>query len=130
MEKKVFHEGLIAETEQGPFLIGKKCCQCGRIQFPHGKLCTNCLCKDSEDVLIGQKGILFSFTTTYGATATIQPPFAVGYITTEEGLRIFAPLRMEEDKPFFIGAKMELEIADLWTEGETIVTGYRYKMVD
>lgn len=126
MEQNVFHEGLIAETEHGPALIGKKCARCGKIQFPGGKLCTDCLCRDTEDVLIGRRGTLFSFTTTYGPTATIQPPFAVGYITTEEGLRVFAPLRMEEGRPFAIGAKVALEVAPLWTEGDTAVTGYRY----
>lgn len=130
MEQRAFHEGLFTQTEQGAFLIGKKCSQCGKIRFPHGKLCTSCLSQDSEDVLIAQRGTLFSYTTTYGPTATIQPPFAVGYITTEEGLRIFAPLRMEEDKPFAIGAEMELELAELWTEGDTSVTGYRYRLAD
>lgn len=130
MDRKMFHDGIVAEGADGPVLIGKKCCRCGKIQFPPAKVCTGCLGTETENIAIGKRGKLFSFTTTYGPTATIQPPFAVGYITTEEGLRIFAPLRMEEGKPFAIGAEMELEIAELWTQGDTAISGYRYRLAE
>ncbi len=32
-----------------------------------------------------------------------KPPYAVGYIKMPEGIRIFAPLKMVEEKPFKVG---------------------------
>lgn len=137
MEKKMFHEGLVLETEQGPFLIGKKCPQCGYIQFPNGKICEKCLCDTLEDMPVGQRGKIFSYTTTYGRVSKMRSPFACGYIELPEGLRVFAPLRMEEGRDFEIGQDVELEIAELWEETETqedgtetpvSVTGYQYRI--
>ncbi len=129
-DKKHFHENLFLETEQGPFLIGKKCRKCGNVQFPQKNFCEKCLSKDIEDVSIGQRGKLFSYTTTYGKAANFDSPFSTGYIELPEGLRIFAPLRTEENQSFKTGAEMELEIAELWEEDGVAVTGYRYKLAD
>lgn len=127
-EKKFFHANLFLQTDQGPFLVGKKCCECGYIQFPQKNFCEKCLSREVEDICIGQRGTLFSFTTTYGKSARIEPPFSTGYIQLPEGVRVFAPLRTEESKNLKIGAEMELEIADLWEEDGLIITGYRYRL--
>lgn len=126
-EKRVFHDGLIAETEGGTRLIGRKCKKCGKIQFPQKGVCMYCLSDDGEDVLIGEHAKLFSFTTTYSPAANFQPPFTVGYLELPEGVRIFSQIREEEDVSLRIGMDMELELADLWEEEDAVVTGYRYK---
>ena len=130
MERELFHDGLVHEGADGPSLIGKKCCACGRIIFPNGKVCPVCNGKETEDVLMGRTGKLFSFTTTYGPVAKMKPPIAVGYIETPEGVRVFAPLRIEEGKPFEIGMDMVLEVADLWEEDGVIKTGYQYRIAE
>ena len=126
-EKKMFHEDLFVETEQGIFLIAKKCSECGNIQFPQKGFCQKCLNEQLDDVLIGQKGTLFSFTTTFGKFSNMTGPFDVGYIELPEGIRVFAPIRKEETEEYAIGMEMELEEADLWEEEDTVITGYRYR---
>lgn len=128
MVKELFHDGLVSEGADGPSLIGKKCRACGRILFPNGQVCPDCGGKENDPVLMGRTGRLFSYTITYGPVAKRKPPLAVGYVETPEGVRVFAPLRMEEDKSFTIGMDMELEIADLWEEDGVVKTGYQYKI--
>lgn len=130
MEKMMFHENLVRESGLGAYLIGKQCRKCGNIVFPTGKFCTDCLCEEMDEALFGQTGKLFSFTTTYGPVAKMKPPFAVGYIETPEGVRVFAPLRIEEGKPFEVGMDMVLEVAELWEEDGVSFTGYQYKIAD
>lgn len=130
MKKMMFHEGLVCESGLGTYLIGKKCRKCGNIVFPTGKFCTDCLSEEMDEALFGQTGTLFSFTTTYGPVAKMKPPFAVGYIETPEGVRVFAPLRLEENRPFRIGMKMALEVAELWNEDGVSYTGYQYRIAD
>ena len=127
MERKIFNENLVAQTENGPALIAKKCLACGRIQFPQKGVCPYCLGEENEDVLIGRHAKLFSFTTTYSPAANFKPPFTVGYLSLPEGVRVFSQLK--DDVPLEIGMDMELEIADLWEENDCIVTGYRYRPV-
>lgn len=130
MERELFRDHLVRETTDGTFLIGKKCKSCGKIQFPNAGLCTDCLCEEHDEVLIGSEGTLFSYTVTNGKVAKLTPPFAVGYIEILEGLRIFAPLKLEKDKDFEIGMKMALEIGDLWEEDGVIKTGYVYRIAE
>jgi len=46
-----------------------------------------------------------------------------------EGIRIFAPLKMIENKPFKIGMDMEVTIETLWSEGDTEIVGYKFKPI-
>lgn len=130
MERKMFHDGLVTDTEQGPSLIGKECPQCGYIQFPNGKICEKCGCDRLEDIPVGRTGTPFSYTTTYSPVQKLKPPFACGYVELPEGLHVFAPLRYEDAEAFEIGKTVELEIADLWQENDAVITGYRYRLAD
>ncbi len=126
-EKRMFYPDLFTETENGPRLIAGKCTKCGKIRFPQTGVCPNCLNESSERVYVGEKGKLFSFTTTYGPVAKLEPPFTIGYVDLPEGVRIFAQLELEQDFKYEIGMDMELETADLWEEEDAVVTGYRYR---
>ncbi len=130
MNRELFREGIVREIEGGVCLVGKRCTKCGHMIFPIGKFCTQCLNEETEEMAFGQTGTLFSFTTTYGPVSKRKPPLAVGYIETDDGVRVFAPLHLEEDRPFEIGMKMKLEIADLWEEDDVAYTGYQYRIAD
>lgn len=130
MEKRMFHEDLFGESDNGAYLLGKKCLKCGNIQFPQKGFCQKCLNENMVDLQIGKKGTLFSYTTTYGRVSKLKGPFDVGYIMLEEGIRIFAPIKKSVDQEYQIGQEMELEIIDLWTleEEGVMETGYGYKV--
>lgn len=125
-ERKMFHEGLIKETEDGVFLRAARCSKCGKIQFPAKDLCTECLSEEKEEQLIGNRGTIYTVTTTYSPVSGFLPPLTIAYVETKEGLRVFAPLKTEEE-PYEIGMEVELSIADLWEEKDAVVTGYRYQ---
>ena len=130
MEREMFHEDLFGEIDGKVFLLGKQCPKCGNIQFPQKGFCQKCLNENMTDLQIGARGKLFSYTTTYGRVDRRKGPFDVGYIQLEEGIRVFAPIRKEEEQVYQIGQEMELEIVDLWEEDEIIKTGYGYKVVE
>ena len=127
-ESKPFQEGLFTETGPGAFLIGSQCEACGKITFPPSGICSNCFSDQNHAIHFGRFGTLFSYTTTFSPAARLTPPFSSGYVVTDEGTRVFAPLLPNEEIPFHIGQRMELEIAELWEEDGTAVTGYRYRI--
>jgi len=56
-------------------------------------------------------------------------PYAIGYVDMPEGVRVFAPLKAEEGKPFKIGMEMEVVIDELWQEEDRRIVGYKFKPV-
>lgn len=129
-KREMFQPNLFCETKNGPRLIALQCRDCGSIQFPQKGCCKNCSSRDLKEVEIGERGTLYSFTTNYGKLGRWKAPFTNGWIDLPEGVRLFAPLRQEEQEELAIGKEVELEIADLWTEEDgTIKTGYRYHLV-
>jgi len=56
-----------------------------------------------------------------------EAPFYAGWVNAQEGVRVFAPLVIEEEAQLTIGMKMELLVAELWQEGSRSVVGYKYR---
>jgi uncharacterized OB-fold protein len=82
-----------------------------------------------EEVVLSRLGKLYSFTIGRMASTHFQPPYAVGLVDLPEGVRVFAPLKMTEDKPFKVGMDMEVVIEELWQENDKQVIGYKFKPV-
>jgi len=82
-----------------------------------------------EEVVLSRLGKLYSFTIGRMASTHFQPPYAVGLVDLPEGVRVFAPLKMTEDKPFKVGMDMEVVIEELWQENDKQVVGYKFKPV-
>ena len=116
------------QTESGPALRATRCLKCGKIQFPAKTLCTDCLDEESEDIPVGKYAKIFSFTTTYGQVSRMESPVTAAFLELPEGIRVFAPLKKEENIIYEIGTDMELDIDDLWEEENAIITGYVYKV--
>ncbi len=57
------------------------------------------------------------------------PPHAMGYVAFPEGVRVFAPLKIIEGKPFDVGMEMEVVIEKLADLDEKEVIGYVFKPV-
>ena len=82
-----------------------------------------------EEVVLSRRGKLYSYTIGRMASTHFQPPYAVGLVDLPEGVRIFAPLKMTEDKTYRIGMEMEVVIEELWQENDKQVIGYKFKPV-
>ncbi len=121
-------QGLFDEKEGGR-LIGNRCSSCERVYFPKARFCFNCFGKDMEDIILSRRGKLYSYTIGRMSSTHFQPPYVVGLIDLPEGVRVFAPLKVQEDQPLKIGMEMEVVIDVLWQEEGKSIIGYKFKPV-
>jgi uncharacterized OB-fold protein len=127
IKKVPIREGIFAEGPDGGRLVANKCKSCGQVFFPRVDYCFSCLGKDMEDIILARRGKLYSYTIGYMPSMHFEPPYAIGYVDMPESVRIFAPLKMVEGKPFKVGMEMEVVVEELWREGERQIIGYRFR---
>jgi len=128
-EKIPVREGAFAEGPDGGTLLANKCKSCGQIFFPKVASCLSCFSDELEDIALSRQGELYSYSVAHMPAGHFKPPYAVGYIKMPEGIRIFAPLKMVEEKPFKVGMKMSLVIGELWKEEDKEVIGYKFRPI-
>lgn len=105
----MFQHGLFERSEAGPCLLASRCRACGRTFFPRTGLCLDCLSDDIEARQLPRQGTLECFTTVMMPSVNIAPPYSVGYVRLEEGLRVFAPI---EAAGRALAAGMAMRLAD------------------
>ena len=128
-ERVYFQEGLFEERPDGPVLVCNQCTCFGQRYFPASEFCNACLGEEFESVALSTKGELYSYTITRVPVAKFPVPHAVGMISLpEDKVRLVAPLSIDEDHPFRVGAPVDLVVDTLWTEGDREVCGYKFKM--
>ena len=120
-------EGAFVQGAEGGTLLANKCKSCGQVFFPKAVFCLTCLNEDMQELKLSRNGKLYSYTIGHMPSMHFVPPYAIGYVDMPEGVKIFAPLKMMEDKPFKIGMDMEVVIEQLWQEGDNEVIGYKFK---
>ena len=128
-EKVPVREGTFIETSNGGALLANKCKSCGQIFFPKAQFCLSCFQEDVEEIILNRRGKLYSYVIAHMPSTHFEPPYAAGYVDLPEGVRIFAPLKMVEGRPFKVGMEMEVVIEKLWQEGDKEVIGYRFRAV-
>jgi uncharacterized OB-fold protein len=129
-ERVPVREDVFIEEADGWKLIGNKCKSCGQIFFPKAKkVCLNCSHEELQDIKLSSRGKLYSYTTVQVPTLHFNPPYAVGYVTLNDKVRIFTQLEEVKDKPFKINMEMELMIDKLWEQGDKDIIGYKFKPV-
>jgi uncharacterized protein len=121
------------EDGESPKLIGVKCNNCGEVIFPHKTVCPNCCSNNVQEIFIGPRGKLYSFTVIYQpAPIGYKGPIPYGVVKVEmpEGLRITGPSTISDPAQFIIGMKMELIIDKLFTDinGNDVI-GFKFKPV-
>jgi uncharacterized OB-fold protein len=125
MEKsKPIKDGIFTETPQGTRLQGNRCKECGQTFFPRVPLCLECAAEELEDLPLGNRGKLFTYSVINMPSANFKAPYAVGYVDLPEGVRIFTPLSMADSDSFSVGLDMELRAEPLWQEDDTDMIGF------
>jgi len=119
-------EGIFKQGPDGLTLLGCKCGACGKVSFPKLQRCPHCLNEELGELPLSQRGLLYSYTIVHMPTASLKPPYAVGWLETTEGVRVFAPLEMVDGKPFQVGMEMEVRVFPLWMDADKEVIGYRF----
>jgi uncharacterized OB-fold protein len=110
-----------------PRLLGSRCRACGEHFFPRRLVCARCLAQGCEDVLLGPRGTLWTWTWVHvpffgKKHVAAGVGYGVGQVDLPEGPRIQAVLSGAQHD-FRIGLPMELELETVreTPEGEAVV---------
>jgi uncharacterized OB-fold protein len=104
------------DADQAPRLLGSRCRSCGERFFPRRVVCARCLEKNTEEVTLGPRGTLYTWTYVhfplFGARRAGAGGYAVGQIDLPEGPRVQSVLSGGPED-FRIGMEMELDLETL-----------------
>jgi uncharacterized OB-fold protein len=119
-KQRPVHEGLFTWPSKTPQLIASKCKDCGELTFPRQDACPSCTGRNAEEVLLGRRGTLWTWTIQRfpppappfigDSDRETFVPFGVGYVELPEGIRVEARLTENDPEKLRIGMEMELVV--------------------
>lgn len=107
-------------------LVGGRCTNCGRHQFPRSPACPYCGADDVAEALLSQEGTLWAWTAVTAAPPGYrgEVPYGFGVVELPEGLRVLT--RLTESDPsklrFGQGVRMELVLLHRDDDGRDVLT--------
>ena len=122
------------DRDEPPRLLGSRCQACGEQFFPRREICAKCLHHGTDDVLLGPRGTLYTWTYVhfplFNSKRADSGGYGVGQIDLPEGPRIQAVLSGDLED-FRFGMEMELELETLREnkQGEEVVV-HRFRPVE
>jgi uncharacterized OB-fold protein len=122
------------DPAEAPRLLGSRCPACGEHFFPRRHVCAKCLAEGCEDVLLGPRGRLWTWTYVhvplFAKKDARVDAYGVGQVDLPEGPRVQAIL-MGGAEDFRIGIEMELDLETLRTDddGREVVI-FRFRPID
>lgn len=122
------------DPSDAPRLLGSRCRACGEHFFPRRHVCARCLAEGCEDVLLGPRGRLWTWTYVhvplFAKKDARVDAYGVGQVDLPEGPRVQAIL-LGGPEDFRIGIDMELDLETLRTDdGGREVVIFRFRPVD
>ncbi len=130
--RKFMEEGWFKDFGEGLALKGSRCQGCGKISFPAKPVCPACFESELQEVPLGRRGKLHTFTLSHMGPPGIQTPFVIGFIDLPEGIKLFSPLTQCEpwDTVLTVGMEMEMVIETVRRDEEGIdLIGYKFRPV-
>ena len=121
------------DEAEAPRLLGSRCTACGEHFFPRRMVCAKCLHEGTDDVEMGPRGRLWTWTFVhvplFAKKDAKVDAYGVGQVDLPEGPRIQAILNGGADD-FEIGMEMELdfEVLKQDKDGNDVVI-YRFRPV-
>ncbi|MBV8304856.1 MAG: Zn-ribbon domain-containing OB-fold protein [Acidimicrobiia bacterium] len=115
------HEGLFTTDADGaPRLIGARCANCGRHQFPHSSLCPYCGADDVAEVLLSVEGTLWAWTAVTAPPPGYRGdvPYGFGVVELPEGVRVLTRLTESDPARLRFGQDVRLHLVRLHTDDE------------
>lgn len=99
-----------------PRLLGSACRICGEVFFPRRVICAKCLEAGLDDLELGPRGTLYTYTWVhvplFGALRSDAAGYGVGQVDLEEGPRVQAVLSCPRET-LAIGMSLRLELETL-----------------
>lgn len=113
-------------------LVGTKCGNCGKVDFPPRSVCPDCGRKSVGKMTtykLGGKGSVVTYTTIYDAPSQfdMQKPYVMAIIQMDEGVRLTSQLIDVKPEDVTIGMKVQATFRKLGQEGDAGVIHYGYK---
>ena len=122
------------DADERPRLLGSRCRSCGEHFFPRRHVCARCLAEGSDDVELGPRGTLWTWTYVHVPLFAKKDrrvdAYGVGQVDLPEGPRVQAILVGDRDD-FSIGMELELDLETLRVDdrsGDEIVI-FRFRPV-
>jgi uncharacterized OB-fold protein len=114
------HEGLLAEGEGGPRLLGSRCRVCRGHHFPRHQVCPYCSSEEVEPVELSPAGVLWTWTAVTAPPPGYQGevPYGFGVVELPEGLRVVTRLTEPDPTRLHAGQRMRLVTDPLHVDGE------------
>ena len=101
---------------EAPRLLGSRCRACGEHFFPRRAICAKCLHEGTDDVLLGPRGQLYTYTYVhfplFNSKRADAGGYGVGQVDLPEGPRVQCVLR-GGPADFHIGMPLTLELETL-----------------
>jgi uncharacterized OB-fold protein len=124
----------LPQTEgEAAHLIGSRCGHCGETYLGHRALCINCDGQGPmEELSLGQRGELFTFTVIYQSAPWVQTPYVAAVVKLPEGPVVRASLTGIEPDPVNLEVGMPLEMITETVrrdEDGNDVVAFKYKPV-
>jgi uncharacterized OB-fold protein len=120
------------DSRERPRLLGSRCPACGEHFFPRRHVCARCLAEGCEDVELGPRGRLWTWTYVHVPLFAKKDrsvgSYGVGQVDLPEGPRVQAILVGERDD-FEIGMELELDLEALSVDGDDEVVIFRFRPV-
>ena len=113
-------------------LIGTKCGNCGKVDFPPRAVCPACGRKSigrMERLKLAGKGSVVTYTVIHDAPAQfeMQKPYVMAIVEMDEGVRLTCQLIDVRPEDVTIGMRVQSTFRKLGQEGEAGVIHYGYK---
>ena len=126
-------DDICKQREDGTYaLYGSVCPKCGYRSYPATSFCRKCLNPEQEQYELAEEGTVYSYTVTrtkppYG---NFPKPHPIVWVSIPESeARVTAPLFIEEEELYKVGAKARMEFATYWEDENEIVIGPKYHIV-
>lgn len=94
------HEGRLLQPAEvavvaagNAWLRSVQCADCGLKVFPVNDVCPSCLSTHLNELLLGEVGKLYSYTTVHVAPPGWETPYVIGYVDMPEGVRLFGKVQ-------------------------------------
>jgi len=131
----LLREGLIkfpSSPNEKPQIIASRCKKCKDIAFPGKERCGKCDGTEMEEVLLSNKGKIYSYTIVRQAIPGYQVPNILGVVKVPEDdtLMIITQIKDCSIEDVRCGMEVETIIAELYTnmKGQKII-GYAFRPV-
>ncbi len=122
--------GLFATDKVSGEIVGlraSRCHTCSDVSFPYSIRCPNCASTvEPGEILLSRSGTVFEFTTVYSPAPGFVPPYTVGYVDLDEGIRVYSQFEAAEGKPLHEGDVVHFALKEIPFLSETRL-GYVFK---